>query len=96
VWLSKEEEMLDFDDNKHGHLPLEEWPPNNIRLRKIYRQMTIFMNNGPLDKGVHKNSYQSVLKMVALPVSLPLSSWVTRNPNPIVSRICMLWQTIKN
>jgi hypothetical protein len=36
VWLLKEEEMLDFDDNEHGHLPLEDWPPNNIRHRKIY------------------------------------------------------------
>jgi hypothetical protein len=54
VWLLKKEEMLDFDDNEHGHLPLEDWPPNNIHRRKIYQQMTLFINDGPLGKGVCK------------------------------------------
>jgi hypothetical protein len=44
------EEMLDFDNNKHGHLPLKDWPPNNICHRKIYQQTTLFINNHPLGK----------------------------------------------
>jgi hypothetical protein len=50
----KEEDMLNYDDDKHGHLPTKDWPPNNVYHRKIYRQMTLFINKGPLGKGVHK------------------------------------------
>jgi hypothetical protein len=54
VWITKKEDMLDFDDGEHDHLPTEDWPPNNVRRRKVYRQMTLFINEGPMGKGVRK------------------------------------------
>jgi hypothetical protein len=32
--------MLTYNDDKHSHLPTEDWPPN--------------INKGPLRKGLHK------------------------------------------
>jgi hypothetical protein len=46
--------MLNYNDDKHGHLPTKDWPPNNVCFRKIYQQMTLFINEGPLGKGVPK------------------------------------------
>ena len=52
VWKTKKEEMKDFDDNMHGHLPREDWLPNNIRRKKVYRQMVLHINGGGTGKGV--------------------------------------------
>jgi hypothetical protein len=54
VWLVKKEDMLNYDDDEHDYLPVKDWPPHNVRRRKIYRQMTLFINEGPLGKGVRK------------------------------------------
>jgi hypothetical protein len=36
VWLVKEQDMMDYDDDKHDYLPLEDWPPHNdVRHKKI-------------------------------------------------------------
>jgi hypothetical protein len=30
VWLVKRDEMIDFDSNKHNHMPEADGPPDNI------------------------------------------------------------------
>jgi hypothetical protein len=52
VWLTKKEEMIDFDEDEHGHLSAEDGPPNNIRRKKVYRQMVLYINEGGTGKGV--------------------------------------------
>jgi hypothetical protein len=52
MWLAKREEMLDFDNNINGHLPREDWPPNNVRCREVYSQMALHINKGGTGKGV--------------------------------------------
>jgi hypothetical protein len=55
VWLVKKEDMLTYDDDKHGHLPTKDWPPRNVSHKKIYYQMTLSINKGPFGKGVCKD-----------------------------------------
>jgi hypothetical protein len=52
VWLAKKEDMIFFDECEHGHLPENDRPPNNIRRKKLYRQMTLHIQNGVVQKGV--------------------------------------------
>jgi hypothetical protein len=52
VWLSKEHDMIFFDQVEHEHLPQEDMPPNNIRRKKLYRQMTLHIQAGQVQKGV--------------------------------------------
>jgi hypothetical protein len=52
VWITKKEEMLAYDDNEHDHLPLSDFPPHNVRRKKIYRQMALYINSGPSGRGV--------------------------------------------
>lgn len=61
VWLAKKEDMLNYDDDEHGMMDYEDWPPNNVRRRKIYRQMTLFINEGPMGKGVRKELPECVV-----------------------------------
>jgi hypothetical protein len=53
VWIAKKEEiMLDYDNNKHKHLPVNDYPPHNVCHKKIYRQMALYINSGPSGKEV--------------------------------------------
>jgi hypothetical protein len=52
VWENKKEDMTIFDKNEHHDLPAEDCPPNNIRRKKVYRQMFLFINQGPSGAGV--------------------------------------------
>ena len=52
VWIVKKEDMLNYDDDEHEHLPLGDWPPSNVRRKKIYRQMALYINSGPSGRGV--------------------------------------------
>jgi hypothetical protein len=54
MWLVKKEDMLSYESDKYGHLPTEDWPPNNVCRKTIYQQMTLFINERPLGKGVCK------------------------------------------
>jgi hypothetical protein len=54
VWLVEKKDMLTYDHDGHGHLPTKDWPLNNVCHRKICHQMTLFINEGPLGKGVCK------------------------------------------
>ena len=52
VWRQKKEDMRLFDASEHGHLQAEDLPPNNIRRKKVYRQMFLHINEGPTGRGV--------------------------------------------
>jgi len=54
VWLEKKDLMSVIDQHEHRNLPDVDKPPNNTRRKKVYRQMTYIMNNGPMGKGVRK------------------------------------------
>jgi hypothetical protein len=43
VWIAKKEDMIFYDKSEHGLLPKEDLPPNNIRRKKLYRQMTLHL-----------------------------------------------------
>ena len=53
VWLSNHESILAWDALEHDGLPLNEMPLANIRCKKLYRQMALTINGGPMGKGVH-------------------------------------------
>ena len=54
VWEEKEEDIRIFDSSKHKHLPAEDCPPNNIRRKKVYRQMFLYINQGqPAQSAAH-------------------------------------------
>jgi hypothetical protein len=52
VWAKKHEDMRIFDLNEHYHLPVDNCPPNNIRCKKVYWQMFLYLNQGPSGAGV--------------------------------------------
>jgi hypothetical protein len=52
VWVAKKHDMVFYDLNEHAHLPEEDLPPNNIRRKKLYRQMTLHIQEGHVRKGV--------------------------------------------
>jgi hypothetical protein len=52
VWLAQKETMRMFDENEHAQLPDEDRPPNNIRRKKVYRQMFLHINEGSAGVGV--------------------------------------------
>jgi hypothetical protein len=52
VWLLSMENMKLYDESEHRSLPEEDKPPNNIRRKKVYRQMFLSMNDGPIGCGV--------------------------------------------
>jgi hypothetical protein len=55
VWLTKQDEMISFDQIEHKHQPEEDMPPNNIRRKKLYIQMTLHIQAVQVQKGVrHK------------------------------------------
>ncbi len=51
VWQAKEKDMELFDQNEHGHIHIHDRPPNNIRRKKVYRQMFLYINQGPSGAG---------------------------------------------
>jgi hypothetical protein len=52
VWLTQLDTMRMFDENEHAHLPAGDKPPNNIRRKKVYRQMFLHINQGTAGVGV--------------------------------------------
>jgi hypothetical protein len=52
VWVAQEENMRLFDENEHAHMTSEDLPPNNIRRKKLYRQMFLLLNEGTAGVGV--------------------------------------------
>jgi hypothetical protein len=52
VWLVSMENMRLYNESQHRSLPEEDKPPNNICRKKVYWQMFLSMNNGPIGRGV--------------------------------------------
>jgi hypothetical protein len=48
-----EELLVAFDKAEHGErLEGEDLPSNNVRRKKLYRQLTLMLNGGPMGAGV--------------------------------------------
>jgi hypothetical protein len=83
VWITKKEEMLDYDE--HEHLLVSDYPPHkNVCRKKIYSQMALYINSGPSGRGVQIELYQSALWMDALNVFLLQRSWDSRRKTTVV------------
>jgi hypothetical protein len=53
--LEHEELPVEYDDAEYGlTTSVEPIPSNNIRRKKLYRQLTLMLNGGPLGAGVRK------------------------------------------
>ena len=52
VWETQRDKMILYDELEHANLPEEDLPPNNIRRKKVYRQMTLHIQEGQVQKGV--------------------------------------------
>jgi hypothetical protein len=54
VFDTHKESLMAFDEAEHTSLAHEDVPPNNVRRKKLYRQLTLMMNGGPLGAGVRR------------------------------------------
>jgi DNA-directed RNA polymerase subunit M/transcription elongation factor TFIIS len=55
VFFQHEELLVAYDDAEYGlTTSVEPLPDNNIRRKKLYRQLTLMLNGGPLGAGVRK------------------------------------------
>jgi hypothetical protein len=55
VFFQHEELLVEYDDAEYGlTTSVEPLPDNNIRRKKLYRQLTLMLNGGPLGAGVRK------------------------------------------
>jgi hypothetical protein len=49
-----EDGLVDCDEAEHGHLAPEDHPANNLRRKKLCRQLTSMIDSGPMGAGVKK------------------------------------------
>lgn len=54
VFVIHRESLVAYDDSEHGTMTTEDLPDSNIRRKKLYRQATLMINEGPLGAGVRK------------------------------------------
>jgi hypothetical protein len=55
IFFEHEELLVAYDDAEYGlETSVEPLPDNNIRRKKLYRQLTLMLNGGPLGAGVRK------------------------------------------
>jgi hypothetical protein len=54
LFIVNEDGLIDYDEAEHGHLAREDRPANNLRRKKLYRQLTLMINGGPMGAGVRK------------------------------------------
>ena len=55
LFLAHKESLVAFDEAETASFALEDQqPPNNIRRKKLYRQITLMINGGPLGAGVRR------------------------------------------
>ena len=71
VWLAQRDKMIHFDEMEHPHLPEEDLPPNNIRRKKVYRQMMLHIQEGQVQKGVRHVLHTCVEEGTRLLFPLP-------------------------
>jgi hypothetical protein len=48
VFTTHKENLVAYDEAEHSCLPGEDMPENNLRHKKLYRQLTLMFNEGPL------------------------------------------------
>jgi hypothetical protein len=55
VFVENKESLVAYDEAEHVFVAeAEDVPTNNIRRKKLYRQLTLMLNGGPLGAGVRK------------------------------------------
>ncbi len=54
VFFVHEASLLAYDEAEHGGLLGEDVPTNNLKRKKLYRQLTLMLNGGPMGAGVRK------------------------------------------
>ena len=54
VFVEHKESLLAFDETEHLGQDETEAVPNNVRRKKLYRQLTLMLNGGPLGAGVRR------------------------------------------
>jgi hypothetical protein len=54
LFIVNEDGLIDYGEAEHGHLAREDRPANNLRRKKLYRQLTLMINGGPMGAGVRK------------------------------------------
>jgi hypothetical protein len=55
VFFIHEERLVAFDAAEYSMIPAgEDVPSNNVRRKKLYRQLTLMLNDGPLGAGVRR------------------------------------------
>jgi hypothetical protein len=54
LFVAHEGSLVAFDEVEHDSLAPEDVPTNNIRRKKLYRQLTLMLNGGPLGAGVRR------------------------------------------
>jgi hypothetical protein len=62
---------LAFVEAEHGGLGKDETPANNIRRKKLYLQLTLLLNDGPLGISVFERSYRAVALIPSVKFFLP-------------------------
>jgi hypothetical protein len=54
-FFKHEELLVEFDDTEHGSMASSEpISSNNVRRKKLYRQLTLMLDGGPFDTGDRK------------------------------------------
>ena len=61
VWLLNHDSILAWDALEHEGLDVKEMPTANLRRKKLYRQMALTVNGGPMGKGVRIEHPRCVL-----------------------------------
>jgi hypothetical protein len=54
VFTRHKENLVAYDEAEHSCLPGEDMPENNLRRKKLYRQLTLMINEGPLGAKIRR------------------------------------------
>jgi hypothetical protein len=54
VFDQNELRLMSYDEDEHFHLEEADVPTNNIRRKKLYRQLTLILNGGPMGVGIRR------------------------------------------
>jgi hypothetical protein len=54
LFIANEDGLIDYDEAEHGHLAREDRPANNLRRKKLCRQLMLMINGSPMGAGVRK------------------------------------------
>jgi hypothetical protein len=54
VFEQNELRLMSYDEDEHFDLEEADVPTNNIRRKKLYRQLTLILNGGPMGVGIRR------------------------------------------